>query len=87
MDLLWVAKENAKTMSTPIIDDLTRCKRVARYLKATRGYEQTLAPQQDADGLLHVAVDSGWGAIHDRLSTSAADIFDRGPMVSAFSRT
>ena len=85
--LLWVAKGNAKTMSKPSINDLTRCKRVEIYLQATKGYEATLVPQQDANGLLHVAVDSGWEASHDRRSTSAAVIFYRGAMVSASSRT
>ena len=66
VDILWVAKENAKTISVPNINDLTRCKRVAIYLKATRGCEANLVPQQDADGLLHVEVDSDWGASHDR---------------------
>ena len=68
VDLLWWRK----TMSKPSINDLTRCRRVAIYLKATRGYEAILVPQQDADGLLHVAVDSGW--VKPR---SAVDVGDR----------
>ena len=54
VDLLWVAKENAKTMAKPSVNDPTRCKRAARYLKATRGYESTLVPRPDADGRLRV---------------------------------
>lgn len=88
VDILWMAKGNAKTVSKPSInDDFMRCKRVARYPKATRGYEATLAPQQDADGLLHVAVDSEWGASHGRRPTSAGVSFYRSAMVNAFSRT
>lgn len=82
-----VAKESAKTMPIPSINDLTLCKSVAIYLKATIGFEAILAPRQDADGLLHVAVDSDWGASHDQRSTSAAVIFNHGAMVSALSRT
>ena len=51
----WVAKESAKTMAKTSVNDLTR-KRAARYLKATRGYESTLVPRPDADGLLDIAV-------------------------------
>ena len=81
-----MAKENTKTMSKPSIIDITRCRRVGRYLKAKRAYEATLVPQQGAYGLLHVAVDSGWCASYGRRSTSEAVIFYRGAMVSAFSR-
>ena len=35
VDLLWVAKGNAKTMSRPSINDLTRIRRVAIYQEAT----------------------------------------------------
>ena len=84
--MLWVAKENAKTMAKPSVDDLTRCKRAARYLKATRGYESTLVSRPVDDTLLNIAVGSGWGASHGRRSTSAAVVY-RGVMVSACSRT
>ena len=34
MEFIWLARESANTMSKPIVGDLTRCMRAARYLKA-----------------------------------------------------
>lgn len=86
-DLLYTAKECARSMAAPRNGDLDRLKRVARYLVGVRRlvffYEW-----QDPAAYIGVYSDSDWaGCARTRKSTSGAGFFFGNHLVRAYSKT
>ena len=91
-DIYYVAKELARNLQHPTIEDLAKLKHVLRYLKGTKHYSQVLVPRMQlhahAVAELHVYVDSDWaGCRTTRKSTSGCVVVLLGCTIHQYART
>ena len=87
-DCHYASKEAARSAKEPTKESMIRLKRAARYLRATEGIKQRMAPDSDEAEKLEVLVDSDWATDKvNRKSTTSVHIYYNGALIGSASKT
>jgi hypothetical protein len=87
-ECLYAVKECSRGMRQPTVGDLRRAKRIARYLRGSRGLVLKLTPKLEEIQKITCACDSDWAKdMVDRKSTTGVAVFWAGALITALSRT